>query len=112
MTQGLRNLLNLPLMEDMLRNAGVLPETASGAPDDAKQQPTADQSPESGQSSGHSSGQPPEPDRTFEPDEPLDPVLARTVAWAKQAQARLEMIDGHDHAEAMDALHNETRKHA
>jgi hypothetical protein len=103
MTQGLRNLLNLPLMEDMLRNAGVLPETASLGSDQPKL-PPADQSPKP--------GQPPGPDRTFAPDEPLDPVLARTVAWAEQAKARLEMIDGRDHAEAMDALHKETRKHA
>lgn len=89
MTQGLRNLLDLPSMEDMLRQAGVLPDASP--PGTAIPDPGA-------------TAMPPEP--------PLDPALARSVALAEQAQARLAMIDGRDHAEAMDKLYKETLKHA
>jgi hypothetical protein len=99
MTQGLRNLLDLPAMEDMLRQAGVFP-VLPGAADATAPLVAPVTAPVAA------------PRAPPEPEPPLDPALARSVALAEQAQARLEMIDGRDHAEGMEKLYRETLKHA
>ena len=53
------------------------------------------------------------PEPEIEDDgEMMDPGLVQTVALAQQAQARLDMVEGKDHAEAMDTIYKETLKHA
>lgn len=83
MTQGLDNLLNLPSMEEILKEKGVLPKVENEI----------------------------NPDE-FVSEEETDNELLRTVEMAQQAQKRLDMVEGTDHSEAMDKLHAETLKHA
>ncbi len=79
MTQGMETFLNLPALDDALREKGLLPE-----------ENTADRS----------------------DDGTDDPVLINTVAMAQAAEQRLVMVEGRDHAEAMDKLFKETLQHA
>lgn len=53
------------------------------------------------------------PSAASEADPPdLDGKLAQALALAEQAEKKLALINGTDHAEAMDSLFEETRKHA
>lgn len=85
MTQGIERMLNLPSLEDILREKGVLPEGESVEPVNDTEIPNM---------------------------LPENEELMRTVEMAKQAQSRLDMVEGIDHSEAMDKLHKETLKHA
>lgn len=42
----------------------------------------------------------------------LDAKLAQALALAEQAEKKLALVNGTDHAESMDALYDEIRKHA
>jgi len=84
-TQGIERMLNLPSLEDILREKGVLPEGESVEPVNDTEIPNM---------------------------LPENEELMRTVEMAKQAQSRLDMVEGIDHSEAMDKLHKETLKHA
>ena len=84
MTQGIERLLDLPSMEDILREKGALPQNMSLEVTEEEQ----------------------------EYENIPDSALMRTVELAQQAQARLDMVEGKDHADAMDKLYNETLKHA
>ncbi|CAM6054461.1 unnamed protein product [Sphagnum tenellum] len=83
MTKGIIAALNLPSMEDVLREQGVLPDkSAEDVTDD-----------------------------NVSSDVP-DSELMRTVEMAQQAQTRLDMVEGTDHAIALDKVFTETLKHA
>jgi len=84
-TQGIERMLNLPSLEDILREKGVLPEGETIEPVNDTEIPNM---------------------------LPENEELMRTVEMAKQAQSRLDMVEGIDHSEAMDKLHKETLKHA
>jgi hypothetical protein len=85
MTQGIERTLNLPPLEEALKEHGLIPET-----------PIEENNGESAE--------------TNEID--FDSGLAKTLELAQQAQDRLDMVEGKDHSEAMDKVFNETLKHA
>lgn len=85
MTRGIENMLNLPHLDDLLKDGTI---------------------------SRH-----PQPDLNDDGGEAIDTdafeaQLNDTLARAEKAGKRLAMIDGSDHADAMDDLYGEVRKHA
>lgn len=91
MTRGLETLLNIPFLEDALKEKGLLPEdhrTAEGI-----ELPDQPETIEEGYS-----------------DESNDDALDSMIS--ERAEQTLAMIEGVDHAEACDTIHDETLKHA
>ena len=78
MTQRIIETLNLPSLEDALREHGLFPDGPGEMAD----------------------GELPEPD------------LSNALAMAETAQRRIDLVEGSDHANAMDKIHEETLKHA
>ena len=94
MTRGLETLMNIPFLEEALKEKGLLPE---------------DYKPEDGLETASDE----EDDEDFEKtnDEELQKMLQKIEKNEKSEQL-LAMIDGADHGEAMDKIHKETLKHA
>lgn len=83
MTRGIEDMLNLPHLDDVLKEQGAHPRS----PDE-------------------------EIEVEVEIDPGSDPKISATLALAEQAAKKLSMLSGGDHDEAMDELHSEIMKHA
>lgn len=82
MTQGLSNIFDLPSVEDILKEKGILTETVE------------------------------ENNENNENEDFQDPSIIKTLELAQQAQARINLLDGTDHADAMDEIYKQTLKHS
>jgi multidrug efflux pump subunit AcrA (membrane-fusion protein) len=86
MTQGIRGFLNLPSLDDVLKEKGIMPDN---------QEHDHLENDESGEGEGIPNA-----------------AMMKTIEMAQAAQERLDMVEGKDHAIAMDNIHKETLKHA
>ena len=85
MTKGICETLGLPDMEEILKEKGLIPETTI----DAEEQEEIDHD----EIKNHTE-------------------LLKTIEMAQAATDRLNMVEGKDHADAMDKVYDETLKHA